>query len=133
MQWEGKENTTYRDIVDIPTVCYGQTGTHIRMGQTFTDAECAAMLDAELRKYLTALDRCITQPVTPNQGAAVLSWTYNVGTGAACGSTLVRKLNAGAPTSEWCGELLRWNRAGGKVVRGLTLRRQAEHTLCVGG
>lgn len=62
---------------------------------------------------------------------AIGSWTFNVGIGAACNSTLVRKINEGAEPEEWCRELLKWNRAGGKVIPGLARRRQAEYRECV--
>ena len=52
--------------------------------------------------------------------------------GAACGSTLVRQINAGEPPEVWCRQLLRWDKAGGRTVRGLTLRRQAEYRVCIG-
>ena len=61
---------------------------------------------------------------------AVVSWSYNVGTGAACRSTLVRKANAGDLYGA-CDELLRWNRAGGRVLNGLTNRRKAERAMCI--
>jgi lysozyme len=63
--------------------------------------------------------------------ALLTGWAYNVGSGAACRSTLAKRANAG----DWraaCDQLLRWDRAGGAVVRGLTNRRAAEHRLCVG-
>jgi lysozyme len=130
--WEGVETTTYLDIAGIPTVCYGQTGQAARIGATYTLAECEAMLGAEVARMARELDRCIRQPLEPHEAAAVLSWAYNVGTGAACRSTLVRKINAGEPGSVWCAELDRWNRAGGREVRGLTNRRAYERAVCEG-
>lgn len=133
--WEGEERTTYLDIVGVATVCYGQTGPKAIPGKTYTSDECRAMLGEEAAAFARQLDRCVlsTAQMTPQQQAVLLSWAYNVGTGAACGSTLVRKLNAGAPAREWCPELLRWNRAGGKVVKGLDNRRRHEYRLCMEG
>ena len=74
---------------------------------------------------------CIVPAITQPQYEALASWAYNVGTGAACKSTLVRKLNAGEMPSSWCPELLRWNRVQGRVVKGLTNRRQAELKVCL--
>ena len=85
-----------------------------------------------MRTYEAGLDRCLTAPVPGKTKVAFLSWTYNVGVGAACGSTLVRLANAGALRGA-CDQLLRWNRAGGKIVRGLTNRREAERQLCLEG
>lgn len=132
--WEGKRNETYLDIVGVATVCYGQTGPAARPGARYTDAECAAMLGAEVAHFGRQLEACISPQARMNaqQQAVVLSWAYNVGARAACTSTLVRKLNAGRPPAEWCAELLRWNRAGGQVVRGLDNRRKHEYRLCIG-
>jgi lysozyme len=136
--WEGKRNTSYNDIVGIGTVCYGDTRPEVvARGWTipYTDAECMAMLNDEVKHFAAGLERCISPSVTmtPKQQAALLSWSYNVGTKAACDSTLVRKLNAGEPASSWCPQLLRWNRAGGKPVQGLTNRREAEYAACMEG
>lgn len=128
--WEGVSLTPYTDIVGVRTVCYGQTGP--LASKSYTQAECDAMLQSELGRYLTELDACIDADLRRHEWAALLSWAYNVGTPSACRSTLVRKINAGAGPAEFCPELLRWNRAGGKVVRGLTNRRQAEFRMCMG-
>ena len=133
--WEGKRNETYLDIVGVATVCYGQTGEAAKPGARYSDAACEAMLGHEAAAFAARLDRCILSDarMTPQQQAVVLSWAYNVGTGAACRSTLVRKLNAGQPPEAWCPELLRWNRAGGQVVKGLDNRRRHEYRLCMEG
>lgn len=131
--WEGEVRTTYFDIVGVATVCFGQTGPAAAPGKTYSAAECEAMLGDEVLAYAKKLDRCILRDVemSPMQQAVVLSWAYNVGTGAACGSTLVRQLNAGAPYQQWCRQLLRWDKAGGKTVKGLTNRRRHEYSLCI--
>lgn len=116
----------------VPTACYGETGPHIQRGMEFTKAECLAMLDAQVARKWAELDACIVPELTNPQMVALLSWGYNVGAGAACRSTLVSKLNAGEPPSAWCRELLRWNRANGKVLKGLTKRRHAEWEVCMG-
>lgn len=133
--WEGLRTETYLDIVGVATVCYGQTGEAARPGARYTEAECRAMLGEEVARFAKRMEACISPQaqMTPLQQAVVLSWAYNVGTGAACQSTLVRKLNAGAPPADWCAELLRWNRAGGKVIRGLDNRRKHEYRLCMEG
>jgi lysozyme len=63
---------------------------------------------------------------------ALVSFTYNVGAGAFRTSTLLKKLNAG-DTVGACNQLPRWNKAGGKVLPGLTRRRAAEQALCLKG
>lgn len=127
--WEGKSTVPYRDMVGKLTWCYGETrGTP---KAEYTQAECAAMLATGVGQFYDGVMKCVRRPLTQGQAVAVVSWAYNVGLNAACGSTLVRKLNAGAPASEWCAELLRWDYAGGKRVRGLTNRRKAEYAECV--
>lgn len=128
-QWEGRELRAYQDIVKVWTICDGET-KGVKPGDVATPAECDAMLATNLRTYEAGLDRCLTAEVPGNAKVAFLSWTYNVGVGAACGSTLVRKANAGDIRGA-CNELMRWNRAGGREVRGLTNRRAAERDLCL--
>lgn len=127
--WEGRRTDPYRDIVGVWTVCYGQTGVEMR---SYTPAECDAMLRESVARYADAVGKCIHRPLEVHQWAAVTSWAYNVGTGAACGSTLVRQINAGEPPDVWCRQLLRWDKSDGRTVRGLTLRRQAEYRVCIG-
>jgi len=130
--WEGTEYVPYQDIVGVWTVCEGITGRHVIPGKVYTRAECDALTGGEIERHGRALLACVKAPITQPQYEALASWTYNVGIGGACGSTLVRKLNAGEPPAQWCQELLRWNRAGGRAVQGLTNRRTAELALCLG-
>lgn len=129
MPWEGRELRAYQDIVGVWTICDGET-KGVRKGQTATPAECDSMLARNLVLYEQGLDRCLIYPIPGTAKVAFLSWTYNVGVGAACGSTLVRKANAGDVRGA-CDELSKWNKAGGKVVRGLSNRRAAERQLCL--
>lgn len=128
-QWEGLRTQAYQDVIGVWTVCFGET-KGVSPGDVYTVAECEGMLDKELRGYAVALGKCLKAPLPEGAAVAFLSWSYNVGTGAACRSTLVRKANAGDLFGA-CDELLRWNRAGGRVVRGLVNRRKAEHGLCI--
>jgi lysozyme len=75
--------------------------------------------------------RCITVPLHQYEWDAYVSLTYNIGSGAFCRSTLVRKLNAQDYTGA-CKEILRWNKAGGRVLNGLTKRRPADYNTCMG-
>jgi lysozyme len=129
--YEGRSLFAYLDPVGVPTICEGVT-EGVEMGDTATDAECDAALQREMRKHLAGVEECIDGYLTPNQWAAVLSWTYNVGVGAACTSTLVAKINRGEPSRAWCPELKRWVYAGGVRLGGLVKRRDAEYALCMG-
>ena len=77
---------------------------------------------------------CMKKPDALGDDAyvAVLSFTYNVGIGAACQSTLMRKLNAGDLRGA-CDQLPRWVHDGGRVIKGLVRRRTSERALCLAG
>lgn len=132
--WEGERTEAYLDRIAKPpvwTVCYGET-RGVKAGDRYTSAQCTDMLMAALATYRDGLTRCV--PALPQQPegvqVALVSWSYNVGTSAACGSTLAKKANAG----DWqgaCNQLPRWDKAGGKPVKGLTNRRAAETKLCL--
>ncbi|WP_273687135.1 lysozyme [Ketogulonicigenium vulgare] len=132
--WEGERLEAYLDrIADPPvwTVCFGET-RGVQQGDSYTSAECQQMLIEALAGYHAGLSRCVAALPDQPQGVqvALTSWAYNVGVGAACGSTLVRLANA----DDWraaCQQLPRWNRAGGQPVAGLTNRRAAEQRLCL--
>jgi GH24 family phage-related lysozyme (muramidase) len=128
--WEGRSLRAYQDIVDVWTICDGET-KGVQPDDVATPAECDTMLAENLVVYEAGLDRCLTADVPGPVKVAFLSWAYNVGVGAACSSTLVRKANAGDIRGA-CNELPKWNRAGGRVVNGLTRRREAEQAMCLG-
>lgn len=129
--FEGLRQFAYYDPVGIPTACFGET-KNIRMGMKFSRAECDRMLVDSLIEHDDGMMRCTTVPLADETRAALLSFTYNVGVGAYCKSTLVRKLNAGDVKGA-CDQLLRWDRASGVRLPGLTKRRAAERELCLKG
>ena len=116
---------------NIPTVCYGET-EGVRIGDTYTKAQCLDMLEKKLPRYIESVAKCITAPITPETLAAFGSFAYNVGERGACRSTAVRRYNAGDGVGA-CNALMAWNRAGGREVRGLTNRRAAERKVCLAG
>ena len=130
--FEGLRTVAYRDPVGIPTVCFGET-KGVKMGDRYTVAECKAMLTESLISHEAGMRKCMRNPDAVPDGAygAFLSFTYNVGVGAFCKSTLNKRLNAGDIRGA-CGELTKWNRAGGIVLPGLTRRRAAERDMCLG-
>lgn len=129
--FEGKSNQAYLDPVSIWTICYGAT-SGVKRGDFKTDDQCIDSLASELLHHHRGMMKHIKIDISDKEEAAYLSFTYNVGVGAFSRSTLVRFLNAGE-REEACNQLLRWNRAGGAVLRGLTLRREAENKLCLEG
>lgn len=132
-QWEGLRLNAYRDIGGVPTVCYGET-RGVKMGDKHTKAECDAMLQRAIIQFETALDGCLAspKPLPVKTKVALVSWSYNVGTGAACKSTLVKLMNSGQYRAA-CDQLTRWNKDNGKVVKGLVNRRAEERELCLAG
>lgn len=129
--FEGKSNSSYPDPVGIWTICYGET-KGVRQGDYKTDEECLDSLAEELTDHHKKMVLHIKTPISVKEEAAYLSFTYNVGVGAFSKSTLLKKLNTGDRVGA-CNELLRWNKAGGKELKGLTLRRETERTLCLEG
>jgi lysozyme len=127
MYFEGLETKPYVDPVGIPTVCYGET--HVEM-RAYTVDECKAMLMDSMAKHGAQIAPCMPEALPDHQKAAALSFGYNVGAGAFCGSTFAKKLKAGDPTA--CAELSRWTYAGGKELPGLVKRRAAERAMCEG-
>lgn len=131
--WEGTRLTAYLDTGGVPTICTGST-RGVQMGQTATKAECDAMFTRDLIEHERGMRACIRQPdALPDQTyVALLSWTFNVGVGAACRSTLVRMINAGDLRGA-CNQLPRWVKDNGVVIRGLVNRRVSERALCLEG
>ncbi len=132
-KWEGLETTAYRDIVGVPTVCYGET-RDVRMGDNYTKAECMKMLQVAVGEYYSKLEPCMTNKNIPvGVQASLLELSYNVGTGAVCKSTMMKLANAGR-YKEACNELGKWVKAGGEIVKGLQNRRaDSKAALCQKG
>jgi len=130
--FEGTKHVPYLDVVGVPTVCTGHTGPDIIMGKTYTDAECQALLNKDLRKVANQIDPLIKRTIPDTTRAALYSFAYNVGTGAFRQSTLLKKINAG-DTVGACNELRLWTYAGGKQWKGLMNRREIERDVCLWG
>ena len=132
--WESFSPKAYDDGVGVQTVGFGTTeidGVPVKKGDTITVTRALVQLGKDANVYQQAMRKCVKVPVYQREWDAYTSLTYNIGTGAFCKSTLVRKLNAGDYTGA-CTEILRWNKAGGRVMRGLTNRREAEYKQCIG-
>lgn len=120
---------------DVPTKGFGTTrnadGSAVKMGDATTPPRALVDLLRDAGKFEQAVKRCAPVPMYPHEFSAFVQLTYNIGESAFCGSTLAKKLNA-RDYAGACREILRWDRAGGRVVRGLTLRRRREFTECIG-
>lgn len=129
---EGYSDTAIIPVAgDVPTIGFGTTGD-VRLGDKITPPKALARALQDVQKYEGALKRCVTVPLHQYEYDAYISLSYNIGSGAFCSSTLVRKLNAGDYEGA-CKEILRWDKFQGKPLRGLTVRRQDEYQQCVGG
>lgn len=130
-EYEGYRGDAYIPVKgDVPTIGFGTTGG-VKMGDTIEPVRALVRLGSDVAAFERAMAGCIKVPLYQHEWDAYVSWAYNVGTGAACSSTLVRKLNAGDYEGA-CNELPRWNMAAGRVLPGLVKRRAAEQALCLG-
>lgn len=127
---EGYVGKTYLDAVGVPTIGFGET-KGVKPGQTTTPERALVQLLKSADEHAKGMISCIKVPLAQNEYDAYLSFTYNVGVGAFCRSTLVKKLNA-QDYDGACAELLKWDKAGGKTLPGLTRRRQEEFKICSG-
>lgn len=132
--WEGLYTHAYRDPIGVVTVCYGITNSDrpVKMGDKYSAEECKAMLQEALPRYDAQVRKCIPgiDNFPPRRHAALVSFTYNVGQGALCKSSVARHLNAGH-VQQGCDALLLYDRAGGKVLKGLHNRRVQERAWCL--
>jgi lysozyme len=135
---EGYSSRAYDDGAGVQTVGFGSTrledGRPVAPGDTVTPPRAVVLLAADADRTARELAMCIGDvPLAQHEWDAFVSWAYNVGSGAACRSTLVARLRQQPPDyAGACRELLRWTRAGGRELPGLVRRRQAEYALCMG-
>lgn len=133
-RFEGLYLTPYLCPAGVPTIGYGATyyenGAHVQLNDpAISKARAEALLLWMVRtRYLPAAVRLCPGVDDPRRLASLIDFAFNLGAGNLKASTLRRKVNAG----DWDavpGELRKWNKAGGRVLRGLTLRREAEVAL----
>lgn len=115
---------------DVCTNGFGTT-TGVRCGDRTTPPKALARALTDIQKFEGAIKKCVTVPLHQHEYDAYVSLTYNIGEGAFCRSTLVKKLNAG-DYSGACKQILVWDKFKGKPLRGLTNRRQKEYEQCIG-
>jgi len=125
---------------DVPTIGFGTT-QGVQPGDTTTPPKALARALADVQRFEGALRQCVRVPLHQHEYDAYVSFAYNVGSGAFCGSTMIKKLNA-QDYGGACRELLRWTFFQGKdcaapeharLCGGLAKRRQQEFAQCMGG
>ena len=127
------EGYTDRAVQPLPgdkwTYGFGTT-EGVKAGDTIAPPKALERKLRDVQKFEGAIKQCVTAPLTQNEYDAYTQLTYNIGSGAFCSSTLVRKLNsfdyAGA-----CQEILRWDRFNGQPKKGLADRRHREYQTCL--
>lgn len=126
--FEGLRLKSYRDEAGVWTVGWGHTGVEARDGATMNEEEAEVLLGEDLESAARCVDRLVKVEVSQNQFDALVDFCFNLGCASLAQSTLLKMVNAG-DFDEAAKQFLRWNKGAGKVLRGLTKRRQAEAEL----
>jgi len=135
---EGYRGEAYVPVKgDVPTIGFGQT-EGVKPGEKTTPERALVRLLADANSHSEGIKACIKVPLHQYEFDAYSSLAYNIGVGAFCSSTLVKKLNAGE-YFEACAQILRWTYFNGRDCRdlknrcrGLAERRDAEYAMCTG-
>lgn len=132
-EFEGCKLTAYKDAVGIWTIGWGTTaaagvGIKPEAGMTITQAEADWYLEKTVAKFAEGVSAALRNNVTDNQFAACVSLAYNIGVPRFAASSVVKWINAGDFEGA-ANSFLLWNKAGGKVLKGLVRRREAERAL----
>lgn len=129
--YEGYRGTAYDDGVGVWTIGYGTT-RDVRPGQTTTPDRALQWMLRDLTEMERDMTNCLGDvPLHQHEWDAYVSLTYNIGSGAFCKSTLVKKLHE-RDYEEACKQILRWTYAGGRQLKGLVTRRASEYKTCMG-
>jgi lysozyme len=131
-EFEGLRLRAYLCPAGVPTIGYGTTvyptGRKVQMGDQCTAGQAEEYLRSDLRAFERNAESMLRVSVNENQFAALVSFSYNVGSQALQRSTMLRFIN-GNRFADAAGEFARWNMAAGKPLAGLTRRRAAEREL----
>ena len=132
-EFEGFSANAYLCPAKIPTIGYGNTfysdGRKVKLGEQISKTDALKLLEVVAnRDFADKIFPSIKVKVTQSQFDAMVSLAYNIGVGAFLKSTLLKKVNA-CDFSGAGEEFLRWNKAGGREVLGLTRRREREKQL----
>jgi lysozyme len=133
-KYEGLVLDAYLCPAKVPTIGYGNTfyedGSKVKMGDKITKERAIELFENILENnFASQVKRLIKSRVTNNQFSALVSFAYNVGVGNLKRSTLLKLVNSNPNDPAIRNQFMRWNRAGGKVLLGLTRRRESEANL----
>jgi lysozyme len=135
--FEGFSAKPYLCSAKVPTIGYGSTyylnGRRVTLlDKPITELEAFEMFKAIADKFADKVSKLVTSPVDQNQFNALCSLCYNIGPANFAKSTLLKKVNFNHNDPSIRAEFLKWNKAGGQVLKGLTIRRTAEADLYFG-
>jgi lysozyme len=133
-EFEGLKLKPYQDVIGIWTIGIGTTiypnGQKVKQSDPqINEIVSLLYLTHDLEYFCKQVDAYTTDAVNQSQFDALVSFGYNCGMGNLKSSTLLKKVNINPNDPSIAAEFLKWNKAGGKVVAGLTRRRQAESDL----
>ena len=130
--YEGLRLKAYVCSAGVLTIGYGTTiypnGNFVKLTDTCTKEQAETYLKNDLKRFESAVNRLVGLPINQNQFDALVCFTYNVGVGNLQSSTLLKMINLNK-FEEASLQFERWNKAGGKELKGLTLRRLSEKKL----
>ena len=130
-EFEGFRAQAYVCPAGVMTVGYGTTrikGKLVKSGMKITTEEADVFLEEDLKNFEDAVNQSVLVELTQNQFDAIVSLVYNIGVGNFQKSTLLKKLNGGQ-YEDAAEQFLRWDKASGKSLPGLSRRRKAERKL----
>ena len=124
---EGLRLKAYQDVAGVWTIGYGSTGG-VREGDTINEAQAKTLLSEDLQTAEREVNRHKLN-INQNQFDALVSFTFNIGTGAFRRSTLLKRVKANPNDPDIANQFKRWVYGGGKVIPGLVRRRNEEAKL----
>jgi GH24 family phage-related lysozyme (muramidase) len=125
---EGYSDKIYSDSAGYSTIGWGHLiGKEEDFSKGITKADAAQLLSRDTKAAVDAVNKAVTTKLSQTQFDALVDFTFNLGGGALSKSTLLKNINAGIRVI--LENFTDWNRAGGKVVNGLTTRRTDEFNL----
>ena len=129
-KFEGLELKAYQCAAGVWTIGYGHT-KDVQEGDEWSESHADHMLEVELEEFEGYINDNVTVALSQNQFDALVSWVYNLGPANLKASTMLKVLNSGDYEGVPA-QIKRWNKAGGKVLKGLIRRREAEALLFIG-
>lgn len=131
--FEGLRLEAYLCPANVPTIGWGNTryenGNPVKMGDKINKSRADELFKNIVEGFSSGVFVLVKSELNENQFSALVSFAYNVGLGNLQRSTLLKKVNANPNDKSIMVEFIRWNKAGGKIMPGLTRRRKAEAQL----